>query len=62
MLRRFGLTVAPRFRWECLSIRTVSRFPAPATSHVACGFPALRAPVYFTSRVMRPIGWSDFRP
>ena len=31
-------------------------FPAPATSHVACGFPALRAPAHFTSRVMKPIG------
>ena len=30
-------------------------FPAPATSHVACGFPALRAPAHFTSRVMGPI-------
>ena len=53
--RRFGLPVAPRFRWECLTIRTVSGFPAPATSHVASGFPAVRAPAQFTSRVMRPI-------
>ena len=30
-------------------------FPAPATSHVACGFPALRAPAHFTTRVMGPI-------
>ena len=30
-------------------------FPAPAASHAACGFPALRAPARFTSRVMRPI-------
>ena len=29
--------------------------PIPATSHAACGFPALRAPARFTSRVMRPI-------
>jgi hypothetical protein len=28
---------------------------APATSHVACGFPALRVPAHFTARVMRPI-------
>src|SRR5215831_5442347 len=28
---------------------------SPATSHVASGFPALRAPAQFTSRVMRPI-------
>ena len=55
MLRRSGLSVAPRFRWECLTIRTVNWFPAPATSHVASGFPALRAPAHFTSRVMGPI-------
>ena len=55
MFRRFGLAVAPRFRWECLTNRTVNWFPAPATSHVACGFPALRAPAPFTSRFMGPI-------
>ena len=55
MLHRFGVSVPPRFRWECLTIRTVSWFPAPATSHVASGFPALRAPAQCTSRVMRPI-------
>jgi len=55
VLRRFGLSVAPRFLWECLTNRTVNRIPAPATSHVACGFPALRAPAHFTWRVMRPI-------
>ena len=27
MLRRFGLSISPGFRWECLTIRTVSRFP-----------------------------------
>jgi hypothetical protein len=47
LLRSSGLSVAPRFRWECLTIRTVSWFPAPATSHVASGFPALRAPAHF---------------
>ena len=30
--------------------------PAPATSHVAGGFPALRVPAHFTSRVMGPSG------
>src|SRR5262245_18028079 len=30
-------------------------FPAPATSNAACGFPALRSPVCFASRLMRPI-------
>ena len=41
MLRRRGLSVSPRFLWECLTSRTVSPFPAPATSHAACGFPRL---------------------
>ena len=56
MLRRSGLSVAPRFLWECLTSQTVNWIPAPATSHVACGFPALRVPAHFTSRVMGPIG------
>jgi len=56
MLRRFSLAVAPRFLWECLTSQTVSWFPAPATSNVACGFPALRSPVGFESRFMRPLG------
>jgi hypothetical protein len=30
-------------------------FPAPSTSHTACGFPALRAPICFTPRLMGPI-------
>jgi transposase len=55
VLRRFGLSVAPRFLWECLIVRTVSLFPVPASSNAACGFPALRFPVCFTPRVMRPI-------
>lgn len=41
MLRRFCLSIAPRFRWERLIIRTVTWIPAPTTSLVACGFPAL---------------------
>jgi hypothetical protein len=49
---RFGLSVAPHFRWDCLTIRTVNWFPAPATSHVASGFPALRAPVQFALRFL----------
>ena len=39
MLRRRGLSVSPRFLWECLTSRTVSPFPAPATSHAASAFP-----------------------
>src|SRR6202049_1459902 len=30
-------------------------FPVPATSNAAYGFPSLRSPVCFASRVMRPI-------
>ena len=30
MLRRRGLSVSPRFLWECLTSRTVSPFPACA--------------------------------
>jgi hypothetical protein len=39
-----------------LTSGTVNRFPDPATSNVACGFPALRSPVGFTSRVICPVG------
>jgi hypothetical protein len=53
--------VAPRFRWECLTIRTVTWFPAPATSHVACGFPALRAPAHFTPRLWDLSDRSNYR-
>jgi hypothetical protein len=45
VFRRSGLAVSPRFLWECLSSPTVNPFPAPATSHPACRFPALGAPV-----------------
>ncbi len=55
VFRRSGLAVAPRFLWECLNSPTVNPFPAPATSHPACGFPALGAPVCFVSRFMGPI-------
>ena len=33
----------------------MSPFLAPASSHAACRFPALRAPAHFSSRVMRPM-------
>jgi hypothetical protein len=33
MLRRSDLSGAPRFLWECLTNRTVSWFPFPATSN-----------------------------
>src|ERR1700678_4843134 len=55
VFRRSGLAVAPRFLWECLNSQTVNPFPAPATSHPACGFPALGAPVCLVPRFMGPI-------
>jgi hypothetical protein len=51
-LRRFGLSISPRFLWECLTSRTVSRFPVPATSNPSCRFPAMGLPARFRSRVM----------
>jgi hypothetical protein len=47
---------------ECLTSRTVDPFPAPASSNAACGFPALRFPDGFTSRVMRPIVLAALSP
>ena len=41
--------------WRAGLGRCRATFPAPATSNAACGFPALRSPVCFTSRVMGPI-------
>jgi hypothetical protein len=54
-LRRFGLSVTPRFLWECLTSRAVNWFPIPAASNGACGFAALRSPVVFASKVNRPM-------
>jgi hypothetical protein len=51
-LRRFDLSVAPRFLWECLTNRIVSWFSAPATSNRACPFRALGFPACFLSRFM----------
>src|ERR1019366_2381571 len=52
VFRRWRLAFAPRSLWECLSRQTVKPFPAPATSHPACRFPALGAPVCLVPRVM----------
>jgi len=57
-LRRFDLSVAPRFLWECLTNRTVSWFPSPATSNGACRFPALRSPARFARRFMGRSQWA----
>ena len=51
---RCDLAGAPRFRWECLTIRTIGPSPVPATSNGACGFPALRFPADFSAQLMRP--------
>src|SRR5215469_17221237 len=52
MLRRLGLSVAPRFLWECLTSPTVSSFPVPASSNPSCRFPAMGLPACFLSGVM----------
>jgi hypothetical protein len=52
--RRSGLSVAPRFLWECLTNPTVSPSPAPATSNRAGGFPAPGSPARFAPRLMGP--------
>jgi len=54
VFRRPGLSVAPRFLWECLISPAVNPSPAPATSNGAGGFPALRSPARFTPRLRRP--------
>lgn len=56
-----GLSGAPRFLWQCLTRLTLGPSPAPASSHVACGFPALRAPVGFETKALRPTSWACFR-
>ena len=45
---RTGAPVWPRYPDR-------ATFPAPSTSHAACGFPALRAPICFMPRLMGPI-------
>ena len=57
-----------RVRWKIQPLFALVRspapiitFPAPASSNAACGFPALRFPACFTSRVMRPIQPSPSR-
>src|SRR5215471_6570686 len=55
VIRRRLLVCIRRFRLRARLGVSVIPFPAPATSHAACGFPALRAPAHFASRVMKPI-------
>ena len=55
MIRRSPLVCVGAFALRAQVGSSVIPFPAPATSHAACGFPALRAPARFASRVMGPI-------
>jgi hypothetical protein len=55
VIRRRLLGCIQGFRLHARLEVSVIPFPAPATSHVACGFPALRAPAHFTASVMGPI-------
>ena len=41
--------------WRAGLGRGRATFPAPSTSNAACGFPALRSPICFMSRLMGPI-------
>jgi hypothetical protein len=60
VLRRSGLSVAPRFLWECLTSHTVSPFPIPAASNPPCGFPAVGFPACFVIKVYETLeaGWA----
>lgn len=55
VFRRKSLAVSPRLLWKCLISPTVAPFPVLATSHPACGFPVLGAPICFVPRFMWPI-------
>jgi FAD binding domain len=55
VIRRKLLVCVRRFRLRARLGVSVIPFPAPATSHAACGFPALRAPAHFLSTLMKPI-------
>src|SRR5258708_27755863 len=47
ILRRCSLSVAPRFLWKCLTSRTVSSFPALASSNPSRRFPTIASPPPF---------------
>ena len=55
--RQFGQVFGRVEDWRAGLAEPFGRatFPAPSTSHAACGFPALRAPICFLSRLMGPI-------
>jgi len=54
VIRRKLLGCIRRFRLRARLGVAVIPFPAPATSHAAGRFTALRAPAHFTARFMRP--------
>jgi hypothetical protein len=47
--------LARSFVCECHNISTMPRFQSPPRRNATCGFPALRAPICFMPRLMRPI-------
>ena len=53
--RGFVFPVGSLFRLRVSHHLGRATFPAPASSNAACGFPALRSPVCFASRLMGPI-------
>ena len=52
---KFVFPVGSLFRLRVSHHLGRATFPAPASSNAACGFPALRSPVCFASRLMGPI-------
>src|SRR5271168_3993660 len=52
---KFVFHVGSLFRLRVSHHLGRATFPAPASSNAACGFPALRSPVCFASRIMGPI-------
>ena len=52
---KFVFPVGSLFRLRVSHHLGRATFPAPAASNAACGFPALRSPVCFASRLMGPI-------
>src|SRR6516225_7212538 len=57
----FVFTVVSPFRLRVSHHLDRAAFPIPATSNVACGFPALRFPVRFAPRLWDLSCWGDFR-
>src|SRR6266478_6129122 len=50
---RFHIPLIGRVEdWRAGRLLDRATFPVPSTSHAACGFPALRAPICFTPKLM----------